>query len=54
MGSIRATAGRCPACDSTITRQDILIEYETGGDVDAFAECPDCLRVVHPTVDRRS
>jgi len=54
MGSIHTTAGRCPVCGSTITRQDILIEYERGGDADAFAECPDCLRVVHPTVESRS
>jgi len=40
--------GRCPACGAEIRRVHLLIEYETTGGTDAFAECPACSAVVHP------
>lgn len=44
-----STAGRCPGCDTELLDFDVLIEYErVDGERDAFAECPNCRRVVHP------
>ena len=41
--------GRCPNCDESIPRCNKIIEYETDdGWTAIFAECPDCLDVVHP------
>lgn len=42
------TAGSCPACGARIPEAGVLIEYETNDGPAAFAECPDCLDVVHP------
>lgn len=42
------TLGDCPNCGSEISHGYLLIEYETGQGSDRFAECPDCLDVVHP------
>ncbi|WP_276300689.1 hypothetical protein [Halorussus lipolyticus] len=44
-----STLGRCPNCGEAITRDCVLIEYESKGRPAAFAECPDCRDVVHPS-----
>lgn len=42
--------GACPVCDAELSRFDVLIEYErSDGEPAAYAECPDCQCVVHPT-----
>jgi len=41
--------GRCPDCETEIPRAGVIIEYETGDGTEAYAECPDCRDVVHPT-----
>jgi hypothetical protein len=38
--------GTCPACATEIADRDVLIEYD-GGDA-AYAECPNCARVISP------
>ncbi|WP_438267191.1 DUF7837 family putative zinc-binding protein [Halorussus gelatinilyticus] len=43
------TVGRCPNCGESITRDYLLIEYESEGRPARFAECPDCRDVVHPS-----
>lgn len=40
--------GRCPYCEAEITSAQILIQYETVDSSETFAECPECLDVVHP------
>jgi len=41
--------GRCPNCGVAIPGDNKLLEYETAdGWTAMFAECPDCLDVVHP------
>jgi len=40
--------GHCPECETEITRAGVIIEYETGGGTEAFAECPGCRSVVRP------
>lgn len=45
------TLGRCPNCEGTITRDYVLIEYESRGQTARFAECPDCRDVVHPSAE---
>jgi len=40
--------GTCPGCGADIARTDVLIEYETGGERAAYAECPSCRAVVDP------
>lgn len=43
------TLGHCPVCGTAIPSRHKLIEYETeSGWLTMFAECPDCLDVVHP------
>lgn len=44
-----STLGRCPNCDEAITRDYLIIEYESKGRPAKFAECPDCRNVVHPS-----
>lgn len=41
--------GRCPACEEPIAPDRLLIQYRTTeGWPRMFAECPECLDVVHP------
>lgn len=40
--------GSCPICEAPIGERRALVEYETGGSRSTFAECPDCLNIVHP------
>ncbi|MFB6153745.1 MAG: hypothetical protein ABEJ27_05790 [Halodesulfurarchaeum sp.] len=40
--------GVCPHCEATISRGDVLIEYERRGQTARYADCPGCGRVVHP------
>lgn len=40
--------GRCPYCEAEISSAQILIQYETADSSETFAECPECLDVVHP------
>jgi len=40
--------GRCPDCETELSRASVLIEYETKGGPRRFAECPTCRDVVHP------
>ena len=41
--------GNCPNCGGEITRDYVLIEYESAGQPATFAECPHCRDVVHPS-----
>ena len=44
-----STLGSCPDCDTAIPDTCLLIRYETAeGWPKQFAECPECLDVVHP------
>ncbi|USZ68817.1 hypothetical protein NGM10_03555 [Halorussus salilacus] len=45
------TLGCCPNCGRAITRDYLLIEYESDGCPAKFAECPDCRDVVHPSAE---
>ncbi|WP_168215962.1 DUF7837 family putative zinc-binding protein [Halorussus ruber] len=47
--SSASTLGSCPNCGGAITREYVLIEYESKGRPAQFAECPDCRDVVHPS-----
>ncbi|WP_168216066.1 DUF7837 family putative zinc-binding protein [Halorussus marinus] len=47
----RQPFGQCPNCHGSITRDYVLIEYESEGRPAAFAECPDCRDVVHPSAE---
>lgn len=40
--------GACPICDASIDRRQCLVEYEREESRTEFAECPDCLNIVHP------
>lgn len=43
------TLGCCPDCTTEIASYDVLIEYETSERTPAiWAECPECMAVVHP------
>jgi len=44
-----STLGDCPNCETEVSRQLLLIEYETADGPAAYAECPDCRDVVQPT-----
>lgn len=43
--------GHCPTCGAEITRDFLLIEYESEGRPARFAECPDCRNIVHPSAE---
>ncbi|SDZ94779.1 hypothetical protein SAMN04488065_1373 [Haloplanus vescus] len=49
MPSQSPTLGDCPNCHTDISRHSLLIEYDTTDGPAAYAECPDCRDVVHPT-----
>jgi hypothetical protein len=40
--------GTCPHCETAITAQHVLIEYERPDGLARYAECPDCHEVVDP------
>ena len=40
--------GRCPNCGEPLDEHDVLISYERETDTEYYAECPNCLDVVHP------
>jgi len=42
------TVGNCPVCGTSVSRTDVLIEYETDSGTAAYAGCPDCQAVVDP------
>lgn len=46
----RNRLGRCPGCGEALSPQHVLIQYRTAtGENKAYAECPTCSRVDHPT-----
>jgi endogenous inhibitor of DNA gyrase (YacG/DUF329 family) len=48
MTTTTPTVGTCPVCGASVARTDVLIEYETDSGPAAYAECPDCRKVVDP------
>lgn len=48
MSSTATMLGTCPRCSEAIPPTRLLIEYETTDGPAMYAECPDCLDVVHP------
>jgi hypothetical protein len=40
--------GTCPICNTSIDERRCLVEYERAESKSTFAECPDCLNIVHP------
>jgi uncharacterized Zn finger protein len=49
MSSTTDGIGRCPECETDLTRFHILLEYENADGEDAiWADCPSCGTVVHP------
>lgn len=48
MSTQRDALGSCPLCGGDIPKAKLLIAYESDRGEDMYAECPDCLEVVHP------
>lgn len=46
--SQEGSLGSCSICSAEIEDDRLLVEYETGGNQRVYAECPDCLNIVHP------
>jgi hypothetical protein len=48
MSTHTTTLGCCPRCGTAIPQIALLIEYERGDGLAAYAECPTCRGVVQP------
>lgn len=40
--------GQCPNCEVTLSRAQVLIEYDSAGSQFVYADCRRCGDVVHP------